>query len=102
MARHRMPAGTNLPRRKHQTAITQRLIAIPAALPTSRSNSLVSKKKQISNPETTGARVDPILHMRYAARMKVAPVTTIQTTCAGPHGNNAKGAVKIKAVGRYI
>ena len=102
MARHRMPARHEPSSRKHHTAITQRLIAIPAALPTSRSNSLVSRNKQISNPEMTGARVDPISHMRNAARIKLAPVATIQTICAGPHGSNAKGTVKTKAVGGYI
>ena len=102
MARHRMPAGTYLSRRKHHTPITQRLIAIPAALPTSSSSSLVRRNKQISNPEMTGARVDPISHMRNAARIKLAAVATIQMICAEPHGSNAKGTVKTNAVGGYI
>jgi hypothetical protein len=96
-----MPAGTNRSRRKHQTAITHRLVATPAILPHTRSNSLLARSKPIKAPDRIGAEFAPIFHIRNEAKMRLPAVSIIHSTCAGPHGSMAKGTVIGNAVGTF-
>ena len=100
MARHTIPAGTNRSRTKHQTAITQKLMAIMAALPVTMSNSLLATKKPTITPESTGERSAPRFQIRNAEKRKLPMVIVIQTEAASHHGSIANGTVNEKAVGR--
>ena len=60
---------------------------------------LLTNKRAIRPPEITGAWLAPVFHIRNAARMKLPAMRIIHSACAGPQGNSAKGAMKMKAAG---
>src|SRR5580658_1348431 len=101
IAKHRTPTRAYRSRRKQQTATTQRLTTIPAALLEMTSNSLLMRKRPTSAPEMTGAYSAPRFHIRYEARRMLATVRMSQRKWAGPHLSNENGNINGNAAGGH-
>src|ERR1035437_1971972 len=98
-ARHSTPTNTNRSRKKHQTATTQRLTAIPAVLPPSKIISQLAIRIQSRRRDTFGAYLAPRFHVRRAARVNNPAVTISHSNAAASPGGPRKGATKKKKGG---